>query len=158
MGLISFSTYRSDRLLDAGLLALRLGAGLSLFSLHGWSKLTAATGYVFQGQEWGFVAGVAALGFPLPGVFAVAAALAESIGSLLVAVGLLTRVSAGFVGFTMLVAVYRHLSAGQPAELASLYLLAAIAIGLGGAGRYSDGVLGARGAGPVPDGELRAAA
>ncbi|QOY88119.1 DoxX family protein [Paludibaculum fermentans] len=156
MGLISFSSYRSDRLLDAGLLALRLGAGFSLFWLHGWSKLAAASGYVFQGQEWGFVAGVAGLGFPLPGVFAVAAALAESIGSLLVAVGLLTRVSAGFVGFTMLVAIYRHLSAGQSAELASLYLLAAIAIGLAAAGRYSLDAVLARGTGRAPAGELEA--
>ena len=98
---------------------------------------------------------LAGLGFHLPGVFAVAAALAESIGSLLVSVGLLTRVSAGFVGFTMLVAIYRHLSAGQSAELVSLYLPAAIAIGLGGAGRYSlDGVLVGRGTGQVPGGEL----
>lgn len=102
------------------------------------------------------MAGVAALGFPLPGVLPVAVALAESVGSLLVAVGLLTRASWGFGGFAMLVAIHRHLRARQSAELARLYQMPAIAVGLAGARRYSVGALLARPASPVPAGEWAA--
>lgn len=122
---------------DAGLLILRLGAGLTLSSLHGWGKLTGATAHLFQGQPWGFIGAVESLGFPLPILFALAAALAESIGGLLLAFGAFTRIAAAFVGTTMLVAIYRHLTAGEGAELAFLYLVSVVTLSLTGAGRYS---------------------
>lgn len=127
----------SQQRLDLGLLILRLGAGLTLSSLHGWGKLTGATGHLFQGQSWGFIGAVESLGFPLPIVFALAAALAESAGGLLLALGAFTRIAATFVGFTMLVAIYRHLTAGEGAELAFLYLIAAVTLAVTGAGEYS---------------------
>ncbi len=122
---------------NTGLLLLRLGVGIGMVALHGWGKLTGAIGYLFGGQEWKFIGGVEALGFPLPVVFAVAAALAESLGAVLVAVGLFTRPAAIALAFTMLVAVYRHLSQGQGAELASFYLLASVALILIGPGVHS---------------------
>jgi putative oxidoreductase len=126
-----------NKLADAGLLVLRLVFGISLAWLHGRGKLANAAGYVFSGRSWDFVNVVAGLGFPLPGVFAVAAALAESIGAALMAIGLAARLGAFFVVFTMTVAISLHLRAGQSPELATLYWTPGLAIVLTGPGRYS---------------------
>jgi uncharacterized membrane protein YphA (DoxX/SURF4 family) len=75
--------------------------------------LAGATGHLLQGQEWKFVSGVEALGFPVPVMFALAAALAESLSAFLLALELFTRVNAVVIAFAMLVAIYRHLSAGE---------------------------------------------
>lgn len=137
---------------DIALLLLRL-AGLGLALGHGWGKMSAlATG---GGDR--FVAGVESLGFPLPYVFAWAAALAEFVGGLFVALGLGTRVAAAFAGFTMFVAAFgRHqfhqhvfvaigLSQASPEEIkkwgnpemSMLYLVLFLAIALMGGGRLS---------------------
>lgn len=115
---------------DLGLLVLRLGAGLTLAFAHGLGKLPPSAG---------FVEGTAEMGFPVPTLFAWAAALSEFAGGLLVAVGLLTRPAALFVVITMAVAAFvRH--AGDPfsdVERALLFLVAFLAILLAGAGRYA---------------------
>jgi len=137
---------------DLALLVLRLaGAGLAV--AHGWGKVSALAG----GQGDRFVAGVEALGFPLPGAFAWAAALAEFAGGICVALGLATRWAAGLTALTMTVAAFLrhrfhlHLLAavgvlhpseqqlerwGDP-ERALLYLLIFVAIVLAGGGRFS---------------------
>jgi putative oxidoreductase len=141
----SFST-------DAALLILRL-SGLGLALAHGWIKV----GRFLSGEGQPFVDGVASLGFPYPAVFAWAATLAEMVGGLLIAVGLLTRVAAAFAAFTMFVAAFlRHRLAqqtlaffgiqpvapevleswGNP-ERAALYLVIFLALLLLGAGRLS---------------------
>jgi putative oxidoreductase len=136
------TTERRDQLANWGLLALRLGIETGLFWLHGRAKLASASGYVFAGQPWSFVKVVAGLGFPAPGVFAVAAALAESIGSLLLAAGLAARLAGAAVSFTMVVAISLHLRGGQNPELAVLYFLPAFSLALTGPGAYSlDAVL-----------------
>jgi len=133
---------------DIGLLILRL-AGLYL-ATHGWGKVMALS----TGEGAGFIKATADLGFPLPVVFAWAAALSEFVGGLLVAVGLGTRVAAGFAATTMAVAAFgRHhahaqlLNAlgispvandvlkgwGNP-ELALIYLLAFAALAFTGPG------------------------
>lgn len=126
-----------ERLVDLGLLTLRLGIGLGLFWVHGRGKISSASSYVLSGQSWKFVGVVASIGFPAPGVFAVAAALAESAGALLLAAGLLTRAAGAAVAFNMAVAASLHLRGGQNPELAALYLLPAFALALTGPGRYS---------------------
>jgi putative oxidoreductase len=137
---------------DLGLLVLRLaGAGLAIW--HGWGKISSLA--LGQGQR--FVDGVAQLGFPLPGLFAWAAALAEFGGGVLVCIGLWTRASAAFAAFTMLVAAFGrpkahlHLAGmlglltvtpedrqawGNP-ELAIVYMLVFAALALLGPGRLS---------------------
>lgn len=137
--------------LDIALLLLRLsGVGLAVF--HGWPKLQALLVGTSRFHE-----GLAAMGFPLPVVFAWAAALAETVGGLFVALGLFTRVAAALCAITMAVAaVVRHHAHhlllgklglygvtpenakawGNP-ELALLYLAAFLALVLAGGGRFS---------------------
>lgn len=145
---------------DVALLILRL-AGVGLALAHGWGKVVSLS----AGQGDRLIQGVGSLGFPLPGLFAWAAALAEFAGGLCVALGLGTRVAAAFAGFTMVVAAFgRHqahlqflglvglmqVSAetvkawGNP-ELSLVYLLVLVAIGLLGPGRFSlDALLGGK--------------
>jgi putative oxidoreductase len=142
---------------DLALLILRL-AGLGLAWAHGWGKFSALA----SGSER-FVASVGALGFPVPALFAWAAALSELVGGLCVALGLGTRVAAGFAAVTMFVAAFvRHRAHAQLAvslgltqaseetlkawgnpELALMYLAAFLTIALAGPGRFAlDGLFG----------------
>jgi putative oxidoreductase len=136
---------------DIGLLVLRL-AGLYLAVGHGWGKLVGLA----SGQSR-FVEGVANMGFPMPLLFAWAAAFAEFAGGLALAVGLFTRWAAALAASTMFVAAFvRHRALSQflswlgisPAteetlrawgnpELATVYLLVCVAVALLGPGRFS---------------------
>lgn len=123
---------------DLGLLTLRLGLGGMLLGLHGWARLVKAFGYLFLGQQWTFIGLVQRMGFPLPVVFAVASALAESVGALLLIVGLGTRWATLAIGFNLAVAVGLELSKHSSSfELPAVYLLGIAAIGVAGAGQYS---------------------
>lgn len=122
---------------DLGLLIIRFSAGFMLAYFHGWDKFVSAMGYVFQGKEWGMVGFVGSLGFPLPGFFAVCAALAEFIGGLLMAVGLFTNYASAFVAFTMLVAVYNHARSDWKIEGAAIYFVIALGFILMSPGKYS---------------------
>jgi putative oxidoreductase len=134
------------------LLLLRL-SGLGLAVAHGWGKVVSLS----AGGGERLIAGVAELGFPAPGLFAWAAALAEFLGGLCVALGLGTRIAAGFAAFTMFVAAFgrhkahAHLAAalglldvstdtlkawGSP-ELALVYLAAFVSVALIGPGRFA---------------------
>jgi putative oxidoreductase len=122
---------------DVGLLAMRLGYAALLIGFHGWGKFHRAFDYVFFGQPWTFVALVARLGFPLPSMFAVLSALAESLAVLFVGVGLFTRWAAGIIAINMTVAFLNELFKGDPIELPALYLLGALVILVLGPGRVS---------------------
>ena len=144
---------------DIGLLILRL-AGLYLAVGHGWGKVVGLA----SGQSR-FVDGVASMGFPMPVLFAWAAGLAELAGGIAIALGLFTRWAAALAACTMFVAAFvRHRALSQflswlgisPAteealrgwgnpELATVYLLACVAVALLGPGRFSiDAKLGRR--------------
>src|SRR5215831_2150590 len=110
---------------DLGLLFLRVATGGMLLSVHGWARLLKAFGYLFLGQPWTFVGLVQRIGFPIPVVFAVASALAESVGAVLLIVGLGTRWAALVIGFNLAVAVGLELSKHSASyELPSVYLIA----------------------------------
>ena len=117
-------------LADIAFLLLRVLAGLALAYFHGLGKVPPSPG---------FVEGVAAMGLPLPVVFAWAAGLAELVGGVLLAVGLLTRPASFFILVTMGVAFFlRH--ADDPfldKEKAYLYGAIALFFLLAGAGRFS---------------------
>jgi len=113
-----------------GMTLLRVTAGVSM-STHGYSK-------VFGNMEK-FTAGVSEMGFPMPEVFAWAAALSELVGGICLAVGLGTRISAFLIAGTMVVAVFiRHAADPfQRKELAVIYLAMMIFFVLAGGGRWS---------------------
>lgn len=117
-------------LLDFALLLLRAVAGAGLALGHGLGKLPVSDQ---------LVSGVAQMGFPAPVVFAWAAALAESVGGALLAIGLLTRPAALSILCTMGVAFFVVHGADpfQAKEKAMLYGIIALAFLLAGAGRYS---------------------
>jgi len=147
---------------DIALLLLRL-SGFGLLCIHGWGKLVA-----LAGGDTRFADGLGQLGLPVPLAFAWAAALAETLGGLLVGLGLFTRFAAPACAITMAVAAFgRHqahqhllvrlglrsasedtLKAWGNPELALLYLACFVAVALMGAGRFSlDHALGGKGRG-----------
>ena len=145
--------------LDFALLVLRL-AGIGIAVFHGWGKLSR-----LLGGDTRFADGLAQMGLPAPVVLAWAAALSETVGGTLVALGLFTRVAASFCAATLLVAAFvRHHAFdqlfirlglmevpperitqwGNP-ELALVYLIVFLALALAGAGALSiDGMRAGR--------------
>lgn len=115
---------------DIGLTLLRVSAGLAMAFAHGLGKVPPPDR---------FVGGIESMGFPAPLLFAWLAGLAELVGGLLLALGLLTRPAALSIAFTMFVAFFiRH--GGDPfrdKELAFLFLAISIAFTLTGSGRFS---------------------
>lgn len=115
---------------DFGLLVLRLFAGLVMAFAHGLGKLP---------PPQPFIDGVAALGFPMPEFFAWSAGLAEFLGGILLALGLLTSPAALFLAFTMLVAAFgaHGADAFNVQELSLFYLVVYFFFATYGAGRFS---------------------
>lgn len=115
---------------DLGLLIFRLTIGLSMAFAHGMGKIPPSEG---------LIGGVTAMGFPAPMLFAWAAGLSEFAGGILIAIGLLTRYSAAFLGFTMAVAVFVAHGADpfKEKEMAVLYLVSCVLLLLAGAGKFS---------------------
>ena len=133
---------------DVGLLLIRL-VGLLLAIGHGMSKIFGEGRF---GPPDQLVAGVEKMGFPMPTAFAWAAALAEFVGGILIALGLLTRPAALALAFNMAVAAFvahggdpLFMGTGAAKEPALLYLIPFAALALTGAGRYSiDRLIAAR--------------
>ena len=113
-----------------GLLVLRLSVGGGLIAAHGWDKLIH-----FNERRASFPDPLGiGTDFSLVGTIA-----AEVLCSLLLVIGLMTRVAALPVAFTMAVAAF-VVNAGKPwadKELAVLYMLCSLALVFTGAGRYS---------------------
>lgn len=115
---------------DTGLLVLRLMAGLALAFAHGINKMPPSEG---------FVAGVEAMGFPLPWLFAWAAGIAEFVGGLCLAVGLLTRPASVLIAITMATAFFLRHATDPFGDKEKAFLFGGIALLflLAGAGRFS---------------------
>ncbi|MBI4431913.1 MAG: DoxX family protein [Candidatus Omnitrophica bacterium] len=116
---------------DLGLLWLRVLAGTGI-AYHGYGK-------IFGGQIGGLTQGVAALGFPMPEVFAWAAALSEFAGGILLVLGFWTQLAALFVFITMSVAAFgaHRQDALNVKELALAYWTISGALMFTGAGQFS---------------------
>jgi putative oxidoreductase len=126
-----FSSRSQDSTAEAlGDLLFRVALGLSMAFAHGLGKLPPSDQ---------FVQGVANLGFPLPLLFTWCASLAEFLGGIFIAMGLMTRATAANLAFTMGVAFFVQHGADPFAkkELAWLYLISAAWFLFAGAGRYS---------------------
>lgn len=115
---------------NAGLTLLRIFTGIALAFAHGIGKLPPGEGLVNRAGE---------MGFPAPVFFAWAAALSEFGGGILLALGLLTRISSFFIAVTMTVALVGVHGADpfNVQEKAFLFLFIAIAFLLKGSGDWS---------------------
>jgi putative oxidoreductase len=127
---------------DAGTLVLRAALAILLL-FHGVAKITGGIGPIS-----GMLAGVG-----LPGSLGYLVYVGEVIAPLLMLAGVFTRAAALIVVVNMIVAVLlAHTgdlfqlgaAGGWKLELQGLYLVAAIAVALLGAGRYSIGGAGGR--------------
>ncbi|TVR01715.1 MAG: DoxX family protein [Deltaproteobacteria bacterium] len=114
---------------DAALTSLRVAAGLAMAFAHGLGKVPPSEG---------FIGAVGGMGFPAPVLFAWLAGLAEVVGGLLLAVGLMTRPAAFSILITMVVAFFiRH--GDDPfrqKELAFLFMFISLAFVFLGSGRF----------------------
>ncbi|MFQ6616510.1 MAG: DoxX family protein [Fidelibacterota bacterium] len=124
---------------DLGLLVLRAGFGLSFTYFHGWSKLVGgAEGWANYGKVMNHIG----IDFGHT-VFGFLAAFSESIGGILIALGLFFRPACLLLAFTMFMASWSHFASGRgsPAHaLKNLFVLTGVF--MVGPGRYSlDAVL-----------------
>ncbi|GAB3825517.1 DoxX family protein [Hymenobacter jeollabukensis] len=96
------------RYADLGLLLLRLGLGVMMV-VHGYPKLMGGP------EKWTALGGeMRHLGINFaPAAWGLAAAIAETIGGQLLALGLLFRWACGALLITMLVAAVSHLAVGE---------------------------------------------
>ncbi len=118
--------------LDLALLVLRIAAGV-IFILHGYGKLFGGT----PGMT-GFTGMVAGMGFPLPIVFAYAAALSEFLGGIALLLGLYTNIFSVLLGIVMVVAFAGAKKLKLPIGDPDLALLGiTIAVYLAGPGMYT---------------------
>lgn len=125
-----FSPRVVDSRASAGLLVLRLVAG-SAMAIHGWGKMQSPFGWMGPDA-------------PIPGFFQFLAAISEFGGGIAWVLGLLVPLASLGMISTMAVAVYTHVSKGDPFvgmqgswEPAGGYLAVAIMFLLVGPGRFS---------------------
>lgn len=134
MKILSFFT-SSKAYQDLSALIARIFTGYLMLSLHGWGKITAGTDrWKGLGSGLSDLIGLDFLSIPLGFM----ASFAESIGAVLIIIGLTTRPAAFLLAFTMFVAVCKKLPGGiKGAELPALFLCLSLVIMLSGAGKYS---------------------
>ncbi|HNW90653.1 MAG TPA: DoxX family protein [Bacteroidales bacterium] len=120
---------------DIGLLILRIGIGI-MFILHGLPKLSGGT------ETWNFLGSqMSVVGITFAPVFwGFMAALSESLGGLLLLLGLFTRPAALLMLFTMLIATLMHFTNGDGIKGASHAMemgIVFLSVIFTGAGHYS---------------------
>jgi putative oxidoreductase len=117
---------------DAGILILRICAGLSLFLKHGWEKLSGYSTMVQHFPNPIHIGAHASLAFAL---------LSDGICSILIVLGLATRPAATIILINLLTVFFLvHHAAfftNQHVELVWLYIAAFAAIFVTGPGRFS---------------------
>lgn len=118
-----------------GLLVLRIGIAYLMITNHGWGKITGGPDRWTRVGEFG----MPHLGITfLPVFWGFMAAFSESIGALLIGIGLCTRVAAGLLMITMIVAVNMHITTGEGSpELAFMYAIGCLALVISGGGGLS---------------------
>ncbi len=130
-----FSTSNQSTAISAGLLILRVVAGLA-FIYHGWGKIQNPMAWMGPDA-------------PVPGFLQLLAAVAEFGGGAAWILGLLTRLASLGIMFTMVVAVLTHavmlkdpfvnmtMAPGSSYEPAAIYLAVSILFLTIGAGKFS---------------------
>ena len=122
--------------MDFGNLILRVVIGASMIIFHSWGKIVGMVNFL-NGKHWKFVDTVKMMGLPLPVLFAIIATLIEFIASILIILGLFTRISAIGLALVMLFAIYLHIITKTSVELALIYLSVFVFLALAGAGKFS---------------------
>jgi len=123
---------------QVGLAALRIIVGILVATFHGWHKVVQGWQYLTAGSDWPLLHDTAQIGFPLPVLFTILAALSQFLGGWLLVVGAYTRVAALMVASTMFTAtVFNIQTAGPDVQLAGLYALVSVAFVLIGGGHWS---------------------
>jgi putative oxidoreductase len=122
--------------MDLGNLILRVVTGASMIIFHSWGKIVGMVNFL-NGKHWKFVDTVQMMGLPLPVLFAIIATLIEFIASILIILGLFTRISAIGLALVMLFAIYLHIITKTSVELALIYLSVFVFLALAGAGKFS---------------------
>ena len=136
---------------DAGLLLLRVGVGVAGI-FHGAQKVFG----IWEGHGIkGFAGALTKMNVPMPEVSAWLAALAELGGGALLVLGLMTRLAAVPFAFTMFVAwAVAHnasfLKANGGSDFPFVLMMAALALVLTGAGKYSVDALALKSANAAP--------
>jgi len=127
---------------DVGLLIVRIGFGMGFLFYHGWGKLTGGP------ERWAAVGGAMehlGIGFGHT-FFGFMAAFSESVGGVLIALGLFFRPACALLAFTMFIAATQHYVTGRgnPGHaVKNLFLF--VGFVLIGPGKYSlDAVIDAR--------------
>ena len=119
---------------DLGLLIIRVMFGGLMYINHGQSKLLGGA------DRWyglgGALTNMIGIDF-LQTFFGLMASLSESVFSLFIVAGLLTRISSSLLGFTMVIASLRHIFKGDFPEMAVLYLVFCILMIVSGPGKHS---------------------
>jgi putative oxidoreductase len=119
---------------------LRLALG-GIVLIHGLGKLLGVGPAAIEGGVDGFIGYLMSLGVPFPEIAAWVVTIVETVGAVLVLLGILTRYVAALIAIDMAGAVwFAHLSQGLVAsggELPIVLGLVAIALVLSGPGRPS---------------------
>jgi uncharacterized membrane protein YphA (DoxX/SURF4 family) len=128
-----------DPRVDYGLLLLRIMA-LLLFVTVGWGRVDGLMSGLRSGKPLatiGLAPLIGKMGFPVPALCALYVVLNESLGALLVAFGLFTRIAAGCATISMTGAFYTSLHFGWEPLRAFVFLFMFAALAIGGAGSLS---------------------
>ena len=120
-----------------GHLILRVCVGLMIFYIHGWHKSHDGLAFLNNGTPWKLAEEVAEMGLPMPVPAAFAATTVQFVCSLMLILGLFTRLNALLLSGTLSVAILQNLLAHRDPQLAILYTLVVLAMIFLGGGRYS---------------------
>jgi len=119
----------------SGHLLLRASTGLMIFYIHGLHKLESGLAYLQHGTPRKLAEEVAEMRFPAPVASALAATIVQFVCAPLIAMGLLTRLSAVLLTGTLSVAILQNLLTGRDPQLAILYVLVMMSLVFLGGGR-----------------------
>ena len=119
---------------NIGLLILRVTTGMLMLVNHGFGKILAGK------DRWEKLGNALTdlIGFSTLNVFfGFMASFAESIGAILIAIGLFTRSASVLLFITMLVAIIKHFKDNEFAELAFIYWVLCLVFMMTGPGKLS---------------------
>ena len=127
-------SYPNNLFESHSLLILRMFTGIMMIYKHGWSK-------IISGKERWNGLGTALTDFigldSMATFFGFMAAFSESIGMIMVVIGMFTRPAAFLLLFTMLIASINHIVDGKFPELAMIYFVIMLVISISGPGKFS---------------------